>query len=326
MSNIIQQFEGLKVLVVGDVMIDAYYFGKVERISPEAPVPIVAVERKENRLGGAANVALNLAALGARPIICSVIGKDKDGEDLIDIFEQQGIGTAGIVQSADRITTVKTRVIAQGHQMLRVDSEQTNEINAAASHDLVGRIAELINHAHVLIFEDYDKGVLTKENIEKIIAIAKEHKVPVVVDPKKRNFFHYQGVELFKPNIKELKDGMKLEFADSDDKALQAAAKQLMASAGIKNVMVTRSERGVMISNEHAVHHIPAHLRKVADVSGAGDTVISIAALCIAIGLSIEKAAALANLGGGLVCEELGVVPINKDKLASEAIRLHLAY
>jgi rfaE bifunctional protein kinase chain/domain len=326
MSNIIQQFEGLKVLVVGDVMIDAYYFGKVERISPEAPVPIVAVEKKENRLGGAANVALNLAALGAKPIICSVIGKDKDGEDLIHIFEQQRIGIAGIVQSAERITTVKTRVIAQGHQMLRVDSEQTNEISAAASHELVGRIAELINHADVLIFEDYDKGVLTKENIEKIIAIAKEHQVPIVVDPKKRNFFHYQGVDLFKPNIKELKDGMKLEFADSDDKALQNAAMQLMASSGIKNVMVTRSERGVMIANEQAVYQIPAHLRKVADVSGAGDTVISIAALCIAVGLPIEKAAALANLGGGLVCEELGVVPISKEKLTSEAIRLHLAY
>jgi rfaE bifunctional protein kinase chain/domain len=326
MSTIIQQFEGLKALVVGDVMIDAYYFGKVERISPEAPVPIVAVERKENRLGGAANVALNLAALGAKPVICSVIGRDKDGDDLIEILNQQGISTAGIVQSNDRITTVKTRVIAQGHQMLRVDSEQTTDISSIASYELVNRIAELVSQADVLIFEDYDKGVLTLDNIEKITNVAIEKKIPIVVDPKKRNFFHYTGVDLFKPNIKELKDGMKLEFADSDDNALLNAAKQLIENSSIKNVMVTRSERGVMITDGYSVHHINAHLRKVADVSGAGDTVISVAALCMAIGVPLNKTAALANLAGGLVCEELGVVPINKEKLVSEANRLNLAY
>jgi len=154
MKNILEQFKGLKVLIVGDVMIDAYYFGKVERISPEAPVPVVAVEKKENRLGGAANVAMNLVALGAKPIVCSVVGNDKDGDDLIDLFHQQGVGTTGIVKSKDRATTVKLRVISQATQMLRIDTENTEPISAVESYELVERIHQLLIDADVLIFED----------------------------------------------------------------------------------------------------------------------------------------------------------------------------
>lgn len=323
-KNITNQFNGLKVLVVGDVMIDAYYFGKVERISPEAPVPVVAVDKKENRLGGAANVAMNLVALGAKPIVCSVVGNDKDGDDLIDLFHQHGVGTSGIIKSKDRVTTVKLRVISQATQMLRIDSEDTKSISTVESFELVKRIHELLIDADVLIFEDYDKGVLTKENIAEITREAHTRGIPVVVDPKKRNFSFYEHADLFKPNLKELKEGAKIDF-DADDKpALENAVRNLMQQMNLKHAMITMSERGVMITDGQTFHYIPAHVRKIADVSGAGDTVISVAALCFALKLSMEQTAAIANLAGGLVCEEVGVVPIDKQKLQTEMTALGL--
>jgi len=324
MKEILEKFNGLKVLVVGDVMIDAYYFGKVERISPEAPVPVVAVEKKENRLGGAANVAMNLVALGAKPIVCSVVGDDLDGHDLINLFHENGVGTSGIVKSKDRITTVKLRVISQATQMLRIDSEDTKPINEKESAELVKRIHELLNDADVLIFEDYDKGVLTQENIKAITAEAKNKCIPVVVDPKKRNFNFYNEANLFKPNLKELKEGLKADFDDDDRREFEASITGLMRKMSLENVMVTMSERGVMITNGTDFHYIPAHVRKIADVSGAGDTVISVAALCFALGLDIQQAAELSNLAGGLVCEEVGVVPIDKQKLENEIVELGL--
>ncbi len=324
MKEIIEKFNGLKVLVVGDVMIDAYYFGKVERISPEAPVPVVAVEKKENRLGGAANVAMNLVALGAKPVICSVVGEDNDGKDLIQLFEKAGISTQGIVRSKDRITTVKTRVISQQTQMLRIDSETTKSISEVESYSLVEKISQLLIDADVLVFEDYDKGVLTPENIRQITEKAKASGVSVVVDPKKRNFNAYYGADLFKPNLKELKEGMKIELDDTNKKAFEVAVTKLMQDMQLKTIMVTMSEKGVMISDGNSFEYIPAHLRKIADVSGAGDTVISVACLCMALGLANKQIAALSNLAGGLVCEEVGVVPIDKNKFLQEIEELGL--
>jgi rfaE bifunctional protein kinase chain/domain len=324
MKEIIEKFNGLKVLVVGDVMIDAYYFGKVERISPEAPVPVVAVEKKENRMGGAANVAMNLVALGAKPVICSVVGEDNDGKDLIQLFEKAGISTQGIVRSKDRITTVKTRVISQQTQMLRIDSETTKSISEVESYSLVEKISQLLIDADVLVFEDYDKGVLTPENIRQITEKAKASGVSVVVDPKKRNFNAYYGADLFKPNLKELKEGMKIELDDTNKKAFEVAVTKLMQDMQLKTIMVTMSEKGVMISDGNSFEYIPAHLRKIADVSGAGDTVISVACLCMALGLANKQIAALSNLAGGLVCEEVGVVPIDKNKFLQEIEELGL--
>jgi len=325
MKEILEKFKGLKVLVVGDVMIDAYYFGKVDRISPEAPVPVVAVEKKENRLGGAANVAMNLVALGAKPIICSVVGEDNDGKDLITLFEKAGISTQGIVRSKDRITTVKTRVISQQTQMLRIDSETTKSISEVESFSLIEKIYQLLIDADVLVFEDYDKGVLTSDNIRQITDKAKASGVPVVVDPKKRNFNAYHGADLFKPNLKELKEGMKIELDDSNKKAFELAVVKLMDDMHLKNMMVTMSEKGVMISDGKTFEYIPAHLRKIADVSGAGDTVISVACLCIALGLTNKQIATLSNLAGGLVCEEVGVVPIDKNKFLEEIKELGIS-
>lgn len=324
MNKILENFNGLKVLVVGDVMIDSYYFGKVERISPEAPVPVVAVNKKETRLGGAANVAMNLIALGAKPVLCSVIGDDNDGDDMMRLLEEAGIGASGIVRSKDRITTVKTRVIGQNTQMLRIDSEMTGSISEVDSYQLVERIYELLIDADVLIFEDYDKGVLTQENIKQIIDNAKKADVPVVVDPKKRNFNYYHGADLFKPNLKELKEGIHADVDTDNKQAFEGAIHKLMKEMNLKSVMVTLSEKGVMISNGSQVHYIPAHVRKIADVSGAGDTVISVASLCVALNIDPDKTATLSNLAGGLVCEEVGVIPIDKKRLSEEATALGL--
>ncbi len=323
MKNAIKKFEGLKVLVIGDVMIDAYLIGYVERISPEAPVPVVAVERKEYRLGGAANVALNLVALGAKPILCSVIGEDLDGNDLLGLLENAGVSSSGIIRSKERQTTTKTRVMAQNHQMIRIDNEQTDVITDYDSYVLSQRIInDLLPAADVVLFEDYDKGVISQGLIEQIVLHAHKHKIKVVVDPKKRNFINYKGVDLFKPNLKELRDGFKKDADPSDVASFEMAVSDLMKVMELKNIMVTMSERGVMISDGIKFEYIPAHIRKIADVSGAGDTVISVASLCVALGLSNKEIAALSNLAGGLVCEEVGVVPININRLTEEAAKL----
>ncbi len=323
MKDIIEKFLGLKVLVVGDVMVDAYLLGKVERISPEAPVPVVAVEKKEYRLGGAANVALNLASLGAKPILCSVIGEDIEGNEFLQLLESSNLNPSGIVRSKDRLTTTKTRVIAQQTQMLRVDHEFTEPISEYETYVLTHRILnDLLPAVDVVLFEDYDKGVITQSLIEQIVTAAHKHGKKVVVDPKKRNFNFYRGVDLFKPNLKELKEGFNKEVDPTDQSGFETMILDLMQAMELKNIMVTMSERGVMICDGKTFDYIPAHYRKIADVSGAGDTVMSVAALCYAIGLDNKQTAALSNLAGGLVCEEVGVVPINKERLVEESAKL----
>jgi len=323
MKEIIKKFEGLRVLVIGDVMIDAYLIGHVERISPEAPVPIVAIHKKEYRLGGAANVALNLVALGAKPILCSVIGEDLDGNDLLKLLEDSNIQNSGIVRSKERQTTTKTRVMAQNHQMIRIDNEQTDTISEFDTYVLTQRIInDLLPAADVVLFEDYDKGVITQILIEQITLAAHKLGLKVVVDPKKRNFINYKGVDLFKPNLKELKEGFKRDANPANPAEFEAAVSDLMQVMELKNIMVTMSEKGVMISDGKTFDYVPAHHRKIADVSGAGDSVISVASLAMAIGLNNLEIAKLSNLAGGLVCEEVGVVPINLGRLTEEAAKL----
>ncbi len=317
-NNLINQFENIPVLVIGDVMIDAYLFGNVERISPEAPVPIVAVNKKENRLGGAANVALNLVALGAKPILCSVIGNDLEGNDLLNLLNENNIDASGIVKSNDRITTTKTRVISQNHQMIRIDNEDAANLNHAQTSLLIDKIKELLPRAKIVIFEDYDKGVITEKLIDEITKAANELGIPTVVDPKKRNFSFYKNVTLFKPNLKELREGTKHDFSLQNKEEFEQICNNLIAKMNIKYLFVTLSENGVMITNGTDFTYIPAHIRKIADVSGAGDTVISVASLCLALNIPINQVATISNLAGGLVCEEVGVIPINRIKLAEE--------
>ena len=317
-NNLINQFENIPVLVIGDVMIDAYLFGNVERISPEAPVPIVAVNKKENRLGGAANVALNLVALGAKPILCSVIGNDLEGNDLLNLLNENNIDASGIVKSNDRITTTKTRVISQNHQMIRIDNEDAANLNHAQTSLLIDKIKDLLPKAKIVIFEDYDKGVITEKLIDEITKAANELGIPTVVDPKKRNFSFYKNVTLFKPNLKELREGTKHDFSLQNKEEFEQICNNLIAKMNIKYLFVTLSENGVMITNGTDFTYIPAHIRKIADVSGAGDTVISVASLCLALNITINQVATISNLAGGLVCEEVGVIPINRIKLAEE--------
>jgi len=319
LDELFDQFDNLRVLIIGDVMLDSYVWGRVERISPEAPVPVVTVDRRERRLGGAGNVLLNVQALGAEAIICSIIGTDAPGDLLEQELCDRGLNCDGLIRSSDRITTIKERIIAGSQQIVRVDTETDKYINADERAQLVQKAKELILTCHVVIFEDYDKGVLSKEAIAEITDFANARNVPTVVDPKKRNFLSYQNTTLFKPNLKELREGLKLDFDVDDADEFQAAVDQLKSTLNIKGALITLSERGVFIDFNGERRQLPAHIRQIADVSGAGDTVISIAACCVALKQSPAIIAGLSNLGGGLVCESVGVVPIDKAQLKEEA-------
>jgi rfaE bifunctional protein kinase chain/domain len=326
LQQIFKSFNNLNVLIIGDVMIDTYMWGNVNRISPEAPVPIVSVTKTESRLGGAANVALNIQAMGANPILCSVIGDDDSSKLFLNLLKKQKLSLDGILKSKERITTVKTRVIGANHQMLRVDQEIETSTNIEETKTLSEKIKQFIlsKKADVLIFEDYDKGCITPELIKSIVAFAKQKNIPIVVDPKRKNFMSYNDVTLFKPNLKELKEGLKLDFDHNNIKELEKVAASFIKKQNINTLLITLSEKGIYTHSSTSKTMIPAHIRNISDVSGAGDTVISLAALCLALNLSPIITATLANLAGGLVCEQVGVVPINKKQLLEEAIRLKL--
>ncbi len=318
-EKIVESFRKLNVLIIGDVMLDSYIWGAVERISPEAPVPIINVRKKDFRLGGAANVALNIHALGATPILCALIGNDEDGKKLLQRLDEKRISKDGIVTSSYRPTTVKTRIIASHQHVVRVDEESDKVVNLEEEKLLLERIEKLMPACHVVIFEDYDKGVLNPSIIEKTIALAKRKNIPTVVDPKKRNFLAYKGVTLFKPNLKELRDGLKIEVEAGNQTQVEKAVELLKEKLQAEGVMLTLSEHGVYIDYNNQKLKIAAHAREIADVSGAGDTVVSIAALCLALKLSPSLIAAFSNLGGGLVCQHVGVVPIDREELLIEA-------
>ncbi len=317
-------FSNAKVLVLGDLMADAYLWGKVERISPEAPVPVVSVTQKEVRLGGAANVALNLKALDAEPIVCAVIGDDATGRELLHIFEETGLNTAGICTFSSKPTTTKTRVISDGQQMLRVDEEDISALNADEENQFLKNVEHLLNTEQIqaIVFEDYNKGVLTPRVIEQVITWANERNIPTTVDPKKDNFLAYKNVTLFKPNLKELKEGLGIDIKAPLQASLCEANQLLYNQLNQKLCLITLSENGVFIASENDNSLFPAHKRDIADVSGAGDTVISVATLCLIAGCPPQEIAKLSNLAGGLVCEEVGVVPIDRNKWYQEATKL----
>ena len=322
--ELFKYFNNLNVLIIGDVMIDSYLWGKVNRISPEAPVPIVAVSKKERRLGGAANVALNVQALGANPILCSVIGVDYEGQAFLDLLKQQKLSQKGILKCRDRITTVKTRIIGNNAQLLRVDEEVDEDITPSETQQLLTLISYILNHdkIDVIIFEDYNKGLINPKLIAKVVELAKSKGIPTCVDPKKKNFNSYKGVSLFKPNLKELREGVKLDISGDNINELQRAVSSFRVKHNVETVLVTLAEKGVITNSRKVKEHIPAHIRSIADVSGAGDTVISVASLCRALDCNDILTAAVANLSGGLVCEQIGVVPVNKEQLLEEALKL----
>ncbi len=321
--SLLQQLENHEVLILGDVMIDRYLTGSVNRISPEAPVPVVLHQTTEDRLGGAANVALNIRALGSVPVLCSVIGRDNDGQQLVNrILPENNITAVGIVWSDTRRTTVKTRVLGNHQQMLRIDSEDTHDLSAEEQANVLQKIAELVatRPIRAIILQDYNKGVLTQALIEAVIALAKKAGILTAVDPKKSNFFAYHGVDLFKPNLKEIRDSAPFSVHPTLD-SLREAAKFLRSRLENRLTMITLSEKGLFLDDIEEARLYPTVQRNISDVSGAGDTVISIATLALIAGLPNESIATLSNLAGGQVCEFPGVVPVDRDILAAELDR-----
>ncbi|RYZ82829.1 MAG: D-glycero-beta-D-manno-heptose-7-phosphate kinase, partial [Moraxellaceae bacterium] len=262
----------------------------------------------------------NIQSMGATPILCSVIGADKDGNELKRLLEDKNLTSAGLVSSEERITTIKHRVISSGQHVLRIDSEMEDNLSLDLNHQLIERYVQLLPQADVVIFEDYDKGVLNPGNIKELIRLAQEQGIPTIVDPKKKNFLCYKGVTLFKPNLKELREGLKVEVEVEETQEFEAAVQLLRDKLQADAILVTLSEHGVFCLSDSIKSYLPAHLRSIADVSGAGDTVVSIAALCLALDTDLRLLSALANMGGGLVCEQVGVVPIDKDLLYKEAL------
>ncbi len=327
--SVFEDFNRKKALIIGDVMLDSYIWGKVERISPEAPVPVVTVLKREERLGGAANVGMNIRAMGAHPVMCSVVGTDDKGDILRALMRNHGLDDAGIVESPHRPTTVKFRILGNNTQMLRVDEETSAPLEREVFLALCSRIDKILKteKIDVIIFQDYDKGVISPELVDFVTGLATEQNIPVTVDPKKRNFLAYRQVTLVKPNLTEMKEGLELPGLGTDTESLLNAAQKLSEKLSPKMIMNTLSENGVFIfwdeNGQAESELIPAHRRNIADVSGAGDTVISVASLCLAAGLHPVDLARLSNLAGGLVCEEAGVVPVNKEKLLAEAQRIY---
>jgi rfaE bifunctional protein kinase chain/domain len=323
-KNTFNDFAKKKVIIVGDVMIDTYLNGSVQRISPEAPVPIVQFQSREHRLGGAANVALNIQALGAQPFICSVIGKDEQGDLFFKLVNENKLSTKGIIPLDDRVTTVKTRVIGNNQQLLRVDNEDTTEINSLAEFALIEKVKDIALKEEVdaIIFEDYNKGVLTANIIEAIIEFANQHEIVTTVDPKKTNFLAYKNVTLFKPNLKELREGLDANLDSRDRENFQKGVEELKKKIQPKLVFVTLSENGVYMNEGEEHYFIPAHYRTITDVSGAGDTVISVATLCLISNMPAKVIAQISNLAGGLVCEKIGVTTVDKEQLLDEVLEL----
>jgi len=319
-ESLFKKFTSIKIGVVGDVMLDTYWWGHVERISPEAPVPVVSLDRREYRIGGAGNVALNLSSLEASVTVFSVIGNDDDGEILKSLLDQSFVNTDSLLTSDTRITTNKIRIIGRSQQMMRLDSETIKDLSADDEHRIIQAVSNYLEQEKpaILIFEDYNKGVLTERVIDELIGLCRKHNVLTAVDPKTRNFFSYKGVDIFKPNLKEVREGLNLPVQQPNLDALRDIHSRLSNLLHHSISFITLSEKGIFCQLESQAMILPSHLRSVADVSGAGDTVIAVAALVYAVTKDIKLMAEMANIAGGLVCEEVGTVAIDRGRLLEE--------
>jgi D-glycero-beta-D-manno-heptose-7-phosphate kinase len=305
-------------------MLDTYWWGHVERISPEAPVPVVTVDKKEYRIGGAGNVALNIAAMGAQAYAISVLGKDDDGDRLLQLFEGKQINSRYAVQTGGRPTTNKIRIMGRSQQMMRLDEETTKDIDTELEDQLLYAFDQLVaaESPNAVILEDYNKGVLTPRVIQRVVEVCREQGIITAVDPKRKNFFAYQGVNIFKPNLKEVKEAFNIIAEGSLEALLKDIHLQLTDKLQHQISFITLSEKGVFYQAGHEAAIIPPHLRNIADVSGAGDTVIAVASLVYAAAHNPALMAAVANIAGGLVCEEVGTAAIDRGKLMAECKRL----
>jgi len=318
-AALLAAFKKLNILVLGDVMVDRYLEGAVDRISPEAPVPVVRLQKSENRLGGAANVALNLAALGAKPYLVSMVGKDEAADQLLELLPAAGISNRGIIQSEDRRTTIKTRVLAQSQQLLRVDTEDTFDLNETEGDILLSKVRDILDNRAIdaILFQDYNKGVLSQKTISEVLLEAVKRDIPTAVDPKARNFWAYKHSTLFKPNLKEIRAQADFPIHPNLEDLLRAND-LIRNKLGNQFTLITLSEHGLFIAGKQSGTIFPVPPRDIVDVCGAGDSVISVATLAMALELDASHMALLSNLAGGQVCERVGVVPVNAEQLARE--------
>lgn len=314
LSDIQENLKGKKIAVVGDLMLDSYFWGDVTRISPEAPVPVIEIDNEFFRFGGAANVAYNIVKLGGIPYPVGVIGDDTDGQKFNELVLDAGIMGEGIFTDKSRPTTAKTRVIARSQHIVRIDRESKTDIVAETEAKIFSFISDNIQSLDAIILQDYNKGVLTKNIISKIIDLANRHEKIITVDPKFSNFFEYKNATVFKPNKKETEDALGLKLKSM--KMIEDAGNKLLEQLNAQYVLITLGKDGsALFGNGKEVSIIPTVARKVSDVSGAGDTVISTLTMALTAGADIETATYLANFAGGLVCEEVGIVPIEKEHL-----------
>ncbi|HVZ80349.1 MAG TPA: D-glycero-beta-D-manno-heptose-7-phosphate kinase [bacterium] len=308
-----------KVVVIGDLMLDVYIRGAVARISPEAPIPVVEINEKDRKMpGGAANVAANITALGGRSAIIGSVGKDQAGKELIRELKEQKVETKGILTLSDRPTTEKTRVIAHTQQVVRIDREVKSALNERQQDQVIQKACQALKDADGLIFEDYNKGLLTTKVIRKVIAYAKAHKKIITVDPKFHNFFEFKGVTVMKPNMKEVTEALGTEAVGQ---TFESIGSKVMKKLDCKAVVLTRSEHGMTIfETGHTPRTIPTVAREVYDVSGAGDTVIATLTLALTAGASLLQAAALANYAAGIEVEKLGVATVSAEELSQRLL------
>ncbi len=319
LHEIFSQIQNRFVAVIGDVMLDRYIWGSVTRISPEAPVPVVDVLSESNHLGGASNVALNIRSLGAVPVLFGVVGSDTTANELRGILDRERIITDFLIEDATRPTTVKTRIIAGSQHVARIDYENRQHVSEDTARKLIDRLENHLSSINIIILQDYNKGVIGPDLIRQVIELAERNGIPVLVDPKYSNFFEYRGVTVFKPNRKETEDALKLRL--SDENSFADAARALRQRLGCEHVLLTLGEKGMLLlQNDDSITRVPTKARKVADVSGAGDTVIATLAVAMAGGADMNEAAHIANFAGGLVCEEVGIVPVDRDMLYDAAL------
>ena len=314
----------MKVAVIGDVMLDTYWWGNVDRISPEAPVPVVAVTKREKRIGGAGNVALNVQAFGSKVALLTVLGDDEDGTQLMQLLLEKNIDTRFILESKKRITTNKIRIMGRNQQMMRLDAELADDLHETDETKLLNQVEKYIvsEKPDVVIIEDYNKGILTKNIITHTINLCNKSKIPVTVDPKRKNFFAYKNATLFKPNLHEVFTSLNIIPEEISIELLSDIDKKLRENLNHEISLITLSDKGIFYQKNDKKSIIPAHRRNIADVSGAGDTVIAVASLIYASAKDINLATEVANIAGGIVCEEVGTAAVNKEKLLHECKEL----
>ncbi len=323
-KKLFASFASARIGVIGDMMLDSYWWGNVERISPEAPVPVVTVEHREQRIGGAGNVALNLASLGCTVSVFSVLGEDEDGRLLTGLMKSARIGTGYLIQHSGRLTTNKMRVISRNQQMMRLDAESVHPLSAQEEQRLLEQIDRYLDteKPQAVILEDYNKGVLTEKVIRQVVRTCKRKSIITAVDPKRKNFFQYKDVDIFKPNLKEAREALNLLPQEVTLDLLRDIHRKLHAQLKHRISFITLSEKGVFYEDALHARQVPSHIRKIADVSGAGDTVIAVATLVFALTGNQQLMAEMANIAGGLVCESVGTVAIDRALLLKECQRL----